>query len=119
MGRQQGKSTLKGWAQDGEVTGVAKSLGALKVTVEANPLLPKGGLEKSECYEPLAARFPSSSVLMRGSAGPEGYTHPAPGPTPCSLRLRVGTRCAHLQRGLQVIPDIPHMSLIGLPVLAH
>lgn len=55
---------MKAWAEDGEVTGVAESLGALKVTVEANPLLPKGGLEKSEGCEPLWV--PKRNVLMRG-----------------------------------------------------
>lgn len=108
---------MKAWAEDGEVTGVAESLGALKVTVEANPLLPKGGLEKSEGCEPLWV--PKRNVLMRGWAWPERHTHPAPGHTSCSLRLWEGTRFAYLQRGLQVIPDIPHMNLIGLPVLAH
>lgn len=47
------RATLKAWAQDGEVRGVAKSLGACKVAVEVDPLLPKGGLEKSKSCEPL------------------------------------------------------------------
>lgn len=48
------RTTLKARAQDGEVRGVAESLGAREVAVEVDPLLPKSGLEKSEGCEPLS-----------------------------------------------------------------
>lgn len=73
---------MKAWAQNGEVRGVAESLGACKVAVEVDPLLPKGGLGKSEGCEPLWVRTrlcPDEEV-----AEPEGHTHP--GSRPHSLQ---------------------------------
>lgn len=73
MDRGRVRATLKAWAQDGEITGVAESLGALKVTVEANPLLPKGGLEKSEGCEPLCV---SKQLCPYEGVGKARGTHP-------------------------------------------
>lgn len=71
------RATLKAWAEDGEVAGVAQSLGARELAVEVEPLLPKGCLEESEgCGQLWEA---SSSVL----ACPQG-------PTPCRLSPREG-----------------------------
>lgn len=69
---------MKAWAQDGDIRGVAESLGARKVAVEVDPLLPKGGLEKSEGYEPLwdcQQLCPDEEL-----AGPEGHIHPGSRP---------------------------------------
>lgn len=82
------KATLKAWTKDGEVSGVAESLGARKVAVEVDPLLPKGSLEKTADCE--HSGITSSSVLVRRWQGQRDISTLAPGHALCKMRPREG-----------------------------